>query len=406
MKQVTLRSYGVWFMGALFFLYEYFVRVLPSVLDKTTNSPLTTVSISSLATALSTYFLIYSPMQLFVGPLFDTFGGRKLFLINCLLLSLGCLLPLIPFGSLFFLGAGRFVMGFSSAFGFVGVMYLCATWFPRKHLAMLSGLTTALGLVGTISSQVTFSYLHTTYQAIWVSACLFGLLITLLLFFFLPKDPHGVQLDKNLWKNLKKCLSHVAKKPGAWVSGIITGALYMPFGAFADLWSIPYLTKVCHFTMVEAAQLVSILNISWAISCPIMGWFSDAIHSRKKPLVIGGIASGLCFCLLLMVTNASFMMIACLMALLGICCGVQVIGFVACADLNPENMSATSVSFNNMLCMILCGIGQPMIGCVIDRFNQTHLLAESYRVGLSVVAILIFVSVALFGVFYKEKRTC
>ena len=404
MEKGSGRAYVVWFAGSLFYLYELFVRVIPSLLGQVSDSPVVGLSLTQMSAVISLYYVIYSPMQVFVGPLFDIFGGRKLLVGNCLLLALACLLPLISTGLLFFLGAGRFAMGFASAFGFVGAMYLCTTWFPQNKWAMLSGLTTMLGMVGSISSQTCFAYVNTSYRNIWLTACVLGLIVTALLYVFVPRDTHLEPSNKKLWRDLGSRLWTIAKEPGAWAAGIMTGALLMPFAVFADLWSIPYFTNVCHFTTLEAAQLVSILNLSWAISCPVMGWISDSIGSCKKPILIGAVAAAVCFAVFLLVGEASFGTVACLMVLLGICSGIQIVGFVAVANLSSSSVRATSVSFCNALCMILCGLGQPLVGYMIDKSQKTTLLAEAYRSGLSIVTVMIVLATILFGLVYKEKR--
>jgi MFS family permease len=49
------------------------------------------------------------------------------------------------------LGVARLMQGFGSAFAFVGTMYLATQWFPRRKIALLSGLTTSLGMLGAIA---------------------------------------------------------------------------------------------------------------------------------------------------------------------------------------------------------------------------------------------------------------
>ena len=92
------------------------------------------------------------------------------------------------------------------------------------------------------------------------------------------------------------------------------------------------------------------------------------------------------------------------MAFLGVCCGVQVIGFVAVANLNASSSAAGSVSFCNALCMILCGLGQPIVGYIIDKHQETRLLAEAYRSGLLIIVVMILSATVLFGFAYKERR--
>ena len=54
--------------------------------------------------------------------------------------------------------------------------------------------------------------------------------------------------------------------------------------------------------------------------------------------------------------------------------------------------------------MILCGLGQPLVGWMIDNFKEAHLLSEAYRSGLSIVTVMIVLATVLFGLVYKEKR--
>lgn len=401
MKKSSFYAYFIWGVGSLFYLYEYFVRVIPSILNRTAESPLN-ASMSQIAAAASIYFLIYSPMQLLVGPLFDSFGGRKLFLLNSGILAVSCLLPLIPIEPLLFLGIGRFGMGFASAFGFVGIMYLCTTLFPPQRLAMLSGLTSTLGIVGAVTAQTSLSALSTTYTNVWLFALGFGLLVLFLLYCFIPHDK-PTQIFESTWQAVRMRLWYLAKQKHTWLIGLLTGALFSPFAIFADLWGISYFTQICHFTQLEASQLVSILNISWAIAAPTIGWISDRLQSRKTPLVVSGIAATLLFTSLLWFPPKQFISIAILIAALGVSCGGQVVGFVACANLNPSHMGASSVSFTNMLCMTVCGLGQPIVGWIIDGVSSTHTLSESYRLGLSIIPIMLIITTACVARFFKEK---
>ena len=117
MKKGGLRAYIIWMTGSLFYLYEYYVRVVPSVIETELEANFLATA-TEVAAAVGMYLMAYSPMQLVVGPLFDTCGSRKLFLPASLILTFSCLLPLLPTESLFCFGLGRFLMGFSSAFGF------------------------------------------------------------------------------------------------------------------------------------------------------------------------------------------------------------------------------------------------------------------------------------------------
>ena len=92
--------------------------------------------------------------------------------------------------TLFYFGLGRAFMGFASSFSFVGVMYLCTQWFPREKLAMLSGLTSGLGVLGAILAQSWLPKLKAEYgyNNIWIISIIAGIVVIAFIFKYIPKD--------------------------------------------------------------------------------------------------------------------------------------------------------------------------------------------------------------------------
>lgn len=406
MANKNFKAYIIWFVGSAFYLYQYFIRVIPSVIehDLETNFLATAAQV---ATAVGMYLLVYAPMQLVVGVLFDTIGVRKLFLHAATLLTVSCLLPLIPADTLFYFGLGRAFMGLASAFSFVGVMYLCTQWFPREKLAMLSGLTSGLGVLGAILAQSWLPKLKAEYgyNNIWIISVIVGLIVVAFIFKYIPKDKTAPKAEKqtSVWTQCKEHIVYIGKQWRTWNIGLITGALYMPFAVFADFLSFPYFTKICSFSSTQAAILVAILNLSWAIGSPIVGWISDIAQSRKIPLVVSGFLTALSFALLLLCHGTSFGVTAFLMALIGFCAGGQAIGFIACAELNPEDTHASSIAFINMIVMGFCGVAQVLIGHSISFFRTLGQLSFAYQMGLGLVSILTLVCSILFFFYFNDK---
>lgn len=121
-----------WGFAAVFFLYEFFVRVMPSVIlsDLAVELDATPVALSS---ALAVYLWVYAPMQLLVGGLFDRFGTKFLIVGASAICGAGCLI--FAWGdSLMAVGISRGMAGFGSAFAFVGAVYVATVWFPRVVL--------------------------------------------------------------------------------------------------------------------------------------------------------------------------------------------------------------------------------------------------------------------------------
>ena len=140
-----------WGFAAVFFLYEFFVRVMPSVImdDLSKELHATPVALSS---ALAVYLWVYAPMQLLVGGLFDRFGTRVLIVVAAAICGAGCLIFALG-DSLMAVSISRGMAGLGSAFAFVGAVYVATVWFPPSRLALIAGITTAVGILGEVIGQ-------------------------------------------------------------------------------------------------------------------------------------------------------------------------------------------------------------------------------------------------------------
>jgi MFS family permease len=364
-------------------------------------------SAAQIATAVGMYLMIYSPMQLVVGPLFDVFGTRKLLVPASFILTFSCLLPLVPSNHLGYFGLGRLLMGFSSAFGFVGVMYLCTVWFPAKRLAMLSGLTTALGMLGAITAQTCLSSLNAQlgWHATWYLSAAFGIFVTCLLMFCIPKHPDWLPKPrgKHIWISCKSNLRQVFKNKQTWLIGFLSSVLFMPLAVFADFWGISYFVNVSHFTNSQAVKLTALLYLGWTLGSPFVGWISDRFKTRKIPLFVSGILSSFVFTWVICMPAASFSTIACLLFVLGLCSSGQVVGFIACVELNTKQASGSSIAVVNMVIMWLCGFVQTFTGYLIDLFKPYCSLQRTYQLSLCVIVLFLILGTVLFGLFSKDS---
>ena len=106
------------------------------------------------------YYYAYAPMQLVVGLLLDHFGSRRPLALACVVCGLGAALFAVA-NSIGMLGAGRFLAGFGSAFAYVGTIYVASVWFPACRLALLAGVTAALGMAGAVLGETVLGWIDT-----------------------------------------------------------------------------------------------------------------------------------------------------------------------------------------------------------------------------------------------------
>src|ERR1044072_4329198 len=110
-------------VGAFFYCYEFVLRIIPGALQSELSAAFGHISATTFGQLSAFYYFAYSPMQLPVGMLMDRYGPHKLLTFACLCCTIGSWM-FTDVSSMLIAGCGRFLVGFGSAFAFVGVLSL------------------------------------------------------------------------------------------------------------------------------------------------------------------------------------------------------------------------------------------------------------------------------------------
>lgn len=406
-----------WCSAAVFYLYEYFVRVAPGIMEEELLRSFGTTA-TALGLATGVYYTIYGPMQLIVGPLFDRFGARRLFILTSSLVFLGCFLCAIPSKTLLFFALGRFLMGTGSAFAFIGTMYVATVWFPHTKLAFISGLTTALGMVGALIGQAPLAKITSIFhwRGIWILAGILGIGCMLLIYLFVPRAPlwdirqRRAHFDsgRHSLRSFLTGIRVVITNPQTWLVGIVGCTLFMPLIVFADFWGIRYIELVTGSTKAQASMLNGLLYLGWLVGSPLIGALSDYFHRRRIFLILS------CFvCKLLLISILAFPQMTAfkfgtLLFLLGIFSSPEVICFIIGVEINPFFAKGTAIAMINMIIMLFGGLMQPLVGILLDLqrwFSGNSLLeysSQDFRFALMILPISLFIGFIL-SLFIRES---
>ena len=363
-KSYKLLAWFIFILGALFYCYEYFLRIMPSVMyaDIMRVFSINGLLFGSLSVF---YYYAYTPMQPIVGILMDRYGPRRLLTIACLLCAIGSYL-FAETSHLSIAEIARFIIGFGSAFAFVGILKLITIWFPPRQFAFLSGLAAALGSSCAMLSEVSLSTMIDTLG--WRNTILFsaalGVGLTLVIYFVVrdhnkyedhsESEPHYVNFKQvfiELWLLLKN--------KQIWINGMIAGLLYLPVTTFAELWGYPYFHQAYHFSKHLAAEAVSVLFLGFTLGAPLMGFISDKIRSRRKPLMFGALTAAVLFMLLLFLPGLSEAEVFVLLFVSAMCYGTQVIVFAIACEVSPKHARGSAIAVTNMFAMLGGVIFQP-----------------------------------------------
>lgn len=399
-------------LAIAFYTYEYFLRVVPSVMiDFYKNEHgLSDAKISILATA---YFLAYTPLQLIVGAIADIFGVRKLLLFSIFICILGSLLNASCFefseneNAVYYISTvGRFLIGFGSAFAFVAVLKTAREWLPNRYFPIVSGMTTSVGMLGAISAQTLLPLMivYSGYiNALWVML-LAGILLYLVTYRHIADNQEHFQAVKDHQiRELFKALFYVISIPQIWVTGFIGAAMFMPTVIFSDLWAPKFFEDVNHIVHPVSGVISSLLYWGWIAGSPFVGLLSSYMGKNRIILQCSSLLAAIAIFSIIYFPTSDPIIAGVMMFLLGLFCSSQVLVFAVANDNVPERYLATGVAVTNML--VMCsGFLLPYIGSLLEQYayNQAIFNADGFRQALMVMPASLFLAF-LISFLLKEK---
>jgi MFS family permease len=417
-KNHTLHAWMICAIAAIFYCYEYLLRISPSVMEPALRShfDLTATGFGVLS---SLYYYAYVPMQLPVGVMMDRYGPQRLLTLACLICVIGTFL-FAGTDLIWVAGVGRFLVGFGSAFAFVGVLKLATIWLPENKLGMVSGLASALGAVGAMSGDNLLDAMVESLgwqQTINISG-VFGVGLIFLLWYGIRDDKqtkHEVEEGTvHSFKDSMKDLGIIARNKQIWINGLYGCLVYLPATVFAELWGIPYLKNAHGLTQSSSGFANSLLFLGFTLGAPMMGLLSDRLGRRKPPMILGAILAAFIMTVVIYVPGLSENSIYLLMFALGISYSAQCLVFAVSRELSPNEAAGTAMAMTNMIVMLGAMLLQPVIGRLLDFSLSFHheagvhtdnlaqlYSAGDYQLALSIIPIGIVIA-AILVCFLKE----
>jgi MFS family permease len=136
--------------------------------------------------------MAYTPMQLVVGAIMDLYGPRYILTFAIVVCTLGNLI----FGtthSVWLAGIGRFLIGFGSAFAFVGALKLAAIWLPLNRFATFAGIVGGVAMIGAMIGDMGLTSLvqHIGWQETVFIGTIVGVVLIPLIWLIIRDDHFG-----------------------------------------------------------------------------------------------------------------------------------------------------------------------------------------------------------------------
>jgi sugar phosphate permease len=394
------KAWIIWVVAALFYSYEFFLRISPTVMVPDLMQAFK-VNAETLGVLSACYYYAYASLQIPVGMLLDKFGIRRLLTLAAICVAIGCF-SFAHTEQLWVAELGRVLTGIGSAFAFISTVKLARNWFSHRWLAVVIGLTNTLGVAGAITGERPLANFveHVGWrESLFVAGCI-GAVLALLIVFIVRDFPSRLNREEkkltsaavvpDFWRGLW-C---VIKNPKTWLVSIFAGLMVAPISAFTELWSVPFLMQAHHLVRTDAALLSTAMFIGIACGGPFYGWLSGRLSSRLPILKLGALGALLCLCVVLYVSINSLPLLIILLFLFGFSTSSMLLCFAINSENNPLWATGVAVGFTNMLVMAGGAVFQPLVGHFLDVLagvTPEHLITQfsthDFRIALSILPV-------------------
>jgi sugar phosphate permease len=308
-------------------------------------------------------------------------------------------------------------MGGASAFGFVGLVYICSHWFAEEKRGILIGLASSIGMLGAVMGQGPLRTLINTsgWRLANIELGILGLIIAAVIYLIVRNDPpemakYDEKMKKGPPTHILANLKVVAKNGYSWLNAIVSLFMMIATPGFAGLWGIPFIHSAYGISTETAGYAVSMIFIGWAVGGPVIGKISDYLQQKKSLMIAGSLLGALLMIVIIYVPSLPLSMLFFLLFLVGFTSSCQLLPYSYAIDINPPEVKATAVAFTNFITYLGAALVQPLVGYLLD-LNWTGKFEggarvyspEAYKIALSCFPIAFLLAVVL-GFFLKKPE--
>ncbi len=398
-------AYLAWFAAALFYYYQYILRVSPGVMvtELRAEFHMTAEQFSSLG---ALYLYAYSLLQIPLGILIDRIGVRRTVLGSVALCTLGTLM-LAWSESLLGAQLSRICIGAGSAGAFMSALKIAADWLPEGKRGLLMGTTLTLGTIGALTAGKPLVWFIDSigWRSTVVGTAMVGVLV-LILVLVLLRLPTKRQREapKVKWADIGKSVWQIVRNRRVMIYAVLAIGVYTPLSVLADLWGTAFLMQKFQLTRADAAQTSMMMYFGLAIGSLLLPWLCEKWNMLDQAIKLCGFGIFIVFGFILFGPNVGIGGLTALLILLGIFCGAEMMCFTGAVRYTTPETSGMTLGVVNTLNMLGGAILQQAIGFLLDvrwsgqsdaagvRIYQTHEFVVALSLLLVVVASCCLIS--------------
>lgn len=381
-NKVIRYAYIGWFVIALFYLYQYILRVSPGIFieDIRQHYKVTAEEFST----LGFYYLIaYSVIQIPLGIIVDRLGVKKVCLASIALCVIGSYI--LSHAHHFYLAQiSRFIIGAGSASAFMCAIKFISDHIPPGNRGFLMGATLAFGTGGAIFSGKLVGLLEAgfTWQDIINISVFLGLGVFAIIFCVVKgaNQDEAVELyTRSISENLKD-LRRIASSKKIILYAVLAVGLYSPLSALADLWGAGFIRQKFALSKADSAQFTMIIYIGLTFGSLLLPWLCERRHLLNQAITLCSFALLMSFSMLLYFPSQNLLFLGSMLFMIGFFGGAEMMCFTGALIDSRASDSGQIIGFVNTLNMLCGGFIQWVVGFMLDLQWSYQLDAFGVRV--------------------------
>jgi len=382
----TFNPFWIWGLAALFYMYQFVLRVAPSVLveDLMVSFQTNASQIGSLS-AIAMYF--YSIFQIPSGILSDHLGVRKVVLGSLILCILGTLI-FASSSEIEVAKLGRLILGIGSSAAFLCLGKIASQYFPASRRATLFGLAMSVGTIGALNGGPPLAYLVSLLG--WRGSLFLvsgvGVIIFIINFLFLEKfgaSAVPMQVDSQdsdqEGGSLGARILEVFKNRVVWTHAISALGVYLSLAVLADLWGPSFVIQRFKVDKQTAANTLSWMYIGLLVGSLTLSWLSDWLQNRKILIVMSTAAISTLLALFIYLPGLTHLQGTIMIGLLGFFAGAEMLCFTGASEASTPRTAGTVTGIVNTVVMLTGALIQHQVGHLLDSVWTGEVLGEGVR---------------------------
>ena len=223
------------------------------------------------------------------GFIFQRLGYRVTGLIAVLAIVIGAAMGAVSLDAGTML-TSRFIEGIGNSFIGMVAPAVIALWFTIERRGKAMGIWSAWVPLGSIIMFAVAPFLagRWNWQGVWWFGCFYAVCVGLLFYVFIKppaQQPAAGETVIPLRTHTTGGLRGVLRNRDLWLISCVWGCFSFSFISFLT-WAPTFLRDVHGFSLARASFLMSVMAMLGIIGCPISGWISDRLGSRRVVCVI------------------------------------------------------------------------------------------------------------------------